>query len=691
MKTTKRFQTWMTAIAITIFSVADAHAAVGTQFDAPITYVYHENTYTVNAKFEVISEVNKTCMPIGTTMKSCIDTSALSELDDIIVSFWASDMIVPEKVEGYTVTKIGDYAFYAIKHKISLPETVEEIGERAFEYCYLKEFHFPQNLKIIGNWAFSHNSFEHLDNLPSSIEQIGSGAFHNNDMLVSFTLPKNVSKFDPVYAFSSCPNLESIKVEEGNTTYDSRSSCNAIIETATNKLMVGCKNTVIPSDIQIIGEYAFYELSELKAVNIPASCTEIERYAFSKTGIQKIVIPENTETSAGHQFASCKELETAIIKCDTLWGYVFDECSNLKTVYFLKNKKILSTNPGFEDNKVFSGIHREAKLYVANLADYTSDNHWEWWFQNIYPIKYIDRVDITDYEWPMDFMPISHTASSATEGVEVEKVQYEMFRKILYTEEGELAYGGDNVGIAFICHTLEGYWFANSVTAYLDGKQRDYTIKGIDDEEKKFVWEYRIPYPDGFSWVKSVDEKLPAPVIGQEPAWEVIQSESAKNRNDRMEAKEQFERTEKHYTVSGVRWFEADPTSIENSTPPREMQKGDKFKNAIYSALVTLNPDEGYKFSEYTKAKQGEFILNVKEMSEGIFNIDAAAIAFVYDLRESGIPGDVNADGHVDISDIVAIINQIASTATNANADVNGDNKVDISDIVAVINIIASK
>lgn len=56
----------------------------------------------------------------------------------------------------------------------------------------------------------------------------------------------------------------------------------------------------------------------------------------------------------------------------------------------------------------------------------------------------------------------------------------------------------------------------------------------------------------------------------------------------------------------------------------------------------------------------------------------------------SRVKGDVNGDGKVDISDIVALINQIAGTASYPNADVNGDGKVDISDIVAVINIIAS-
>mgnify|MGYP002620111976 CR=1 FL=1 len=677
----------MAAIAITLISAAEASAAVGTQFEAPIEYVYQGNTYTVNAKFEVISEVEKTCMPIGNSSEPCVNKQGMSEYDQRVVDLWASDMIVPEKVKGYTVTKIGEYAFYDIKHKITLPETVEEIGRRAFEYCYLKEFHFPKNLKIIRAGAFQHNSFKRLDTLPESIEKIEEGAFSNNKELLSFTLPKNVREFVSNYAFNNCPNLESIKVADGNTTYDSRNNCNAIVETATNKLMVGCKNTVIPSDIQIIGEYAFYRLSALTAVKIPASCTIIERYAFAGTGIKEIVIPEKTDVCAGNQFNACKDLEKAIIKCDTLWGSVFTGCSNLKTVYFLKNKKILSTNPGFQDDKVFAGIHPEAKLYVANLADYTQDNHWEWWFQDIYQIKFIDRLDITDYEWPMDFMPISHSANSATEGVEVEQVQYEMFRKIVYTGEDELASGGDNLGIGFTCSTHEGYWFANGVQAWLDGKQHEYKITSTAENQLRFVWTYKVPYPEGFYWIKSVNEKLPEPVVGEEPAWEVIQQTSTKSRDGRQEAKDMFDR-EKHYTVSGVRWFEVSETD----KMLKEMQKGDKFKNAMYAAVVMLTPDEGYRFSEYTSSAQGMYMLNVKEYTEGIIDIDSAGIGFDYDLGESDLPGDVNGDGNVDISDIVAIINTIAGDNTyRDSANVNNDTNVDISDIVAVINIIASK
>lgn len=60
-------------------------------------------------------------------------------------------------------------------------------------------------------------------------------------------------------------------------------------------------------------------------------------------------------------------------------------------------------------------------------------------------------------------------------------------------------------------------------------------------------------------------------------------------------------------------------------------------------------------------------------------------------FEEAAISGDVNEDGNVDISDIVAVINQIAGTATFNYADVNNDDKVDISDIVAIINIIAQQ
>ena len=52
--------------------------------------------------------------------------------------------------------------------------------------------------------------------------------------------------------------------------------------------------------------------------------------------------------------------------------------------------------------------------------------------------------------------------------------------------------------------------------------------------------------------------------------------------------------------------------------------------------------------------------------------------------------GDVNRDGDVNISDVVAVINTMAGDTTFAEtANVNGDESTDISDVVMIINIMA--
>ena len=74
--------------------------------------------------------------------------------------------------------------------------------------------------------------------------------------------------------------MESITVENGNANYDSRENCNALIETETNTLIAGCKNTVIPNSITSIGNYAFEGCTGLTAIDIPNSVTSIGYGAF---------------------------------------------------------------------------------------------------------------------------------------------------------------------------------------------------------------------------------------------------------------------------------------------------------------------------------------------------------------------------------------------------------------------------
>lgn len=81
--------------------------------------------------------------------------------------------------------------------------------------------------------------------IPNSVECINNYAFEGCTKLKSITIPNSVTTIGS-QVFRSCDNLASIIVQNDNPIFDSRDNCNAIIETATNTLIAGCKNTIIP-------------------------------------------------------------------------------------------------------------------------------------------------------------------------------------------------------------------------------------------------------------------------------------------------------------------------------------------------------------------------------------------------------------------------------------------------------------
>ncbi|MBQ8522901.1 MAG: leucine-rich repeat domain-containing protein [Clostridia bacterium] len=217
------------------------------------------------------------------------------------------------------VTIIGDEAFYGNSGKygvsriltISLPSTITTIGNNAFEYCYrLTSITLSRSLTTIGDEVFySCNDLTSIT-LPSSLTTIGNNAFNYCSSLTSITIPSSLTTIGE-YAFSYCTSLTSIVVEKGNSVYDSRNNCNALIETATNTLIQGCNNTIIPNDIEIIGNNAFYRCTSLTSVDLSkcTNLTTIGTSAFSAcTSLTSITLPSSLTTIGAYAFANCRSL-----------------------------------------------------------------------------------------------------------------------------------------------------------------------------------------------------------------------------------------------------------------------------------------------------------------------------------------------------------------------------------------------
>ena len=224
--------------------------------------IEHEECTKCHEKFDIkeIKKLKHICNDEGicTICGNKVATSGLIyKLNEDKKSYYVSeyigidiDIIIPAKYDGLYVTSIGDSAFSNF------------IGLTSIE-------------------------------IPNSVTSIRYFAFSGCTGLTSLEIPASVINIEDS-AFSGCQNLTSIIVDKKNQKYDSRNDCNAIIDTQTNALIMGCKNTIIPEDIKSIGVDAFYRCTGLTSIKIPDSVKTIGTRAFNGcTGLTSIEIPSS--------------------------------------------------------------------------------------------------------------------------------------------------------------------------------------------------------------------------------------------------------------------------------------------------------------------------------------------------------------------------------------------------------------
>ena len=200
------------------------------------------------------------------------------------------------------------------------------------QYIYSGEAFTP--VTDIG-WAFCRNPYiTSIPEIPSTVTNIGCLAFSGCTGIKSITIPAHIVGIDS-QAFDGCTGITSINVENGNTVYDSRDNCNAVIETSTNKMKLACKTTTIPTSVTSIENYTFYGCKGLTSINIPTSVTSIGKGAFQYcTGLTSINIPTSVTSIGENAFRDCTGL-TSInipIKVTDMGGSVFNGWKSSQTI-----------------------------------------------------------------------------------------------------------------------------------------------------------------------------------------------------------------------------------------------------------------------------------------------------------------------------------------------------------------------
>ena len=335
-----------------------------------------------------------------------IDFSAFYDCSDI------TSVVFPN-----TLTFIGQRAFldcHGLTGEIVIPDSVTIIGANAFFYCNnITSVVFGNNLSEIRSYSFAQcYSLEHISNFPESLTKLDDGAFDRcGNLCDSVVIPPLVTTIGEHAfagcnipsvvisegvttiergAFSSCPigalhvpstlvsispennaygegafhncsRLQSITVDEANPIYDSRGNCNALIETATNTLLKGCKNTVTPDDIAIIGHNAFLSINELNTITIPNSVERLETSAFAGcNSLTTITLPSNI-SYIGVGALNCCGLTSIVSKSPTpptaynsLWEYGYDNS--------------------------FMGVNRDIPIYIpiGTIDAYSNAPGWDY-------------------------------------------------------------------------------------------------------------------------------------------------------------------------------------------------------------------------------------------------------------------------------------------------------------------------
>ena len=274
----------------------------------------------------------------------------------------ATSLIIPSKLDRYTVVAIGNEAFKgnSLLRAVSFPDTVTAIGDLAFFGCNsLSSITLNDGLTTIGTRAFASCTSLWAIDIPDTVTKISAGAFakcsalsdvklssrlvqmdahafFDCDKLTFITIPKTLAKSGTAYipeyaydyqfgAFYNCDGLKDVTIENGTTVVASGLFANC----------PGIEAITIPDSVTSIGEYAFGNCAHLTDVKLSDSLTKLGKQSFAKcSALEKIAIPDSVEIISAGAFAKCSalsdvKLSRRLVQMD---AHAFFDCDSLTSI-----------------------------------------------------------------------------------------------------------------------------------------------------------------------------------------------------------------------------------------------------------------------------------------------------------------------------------------------------------------------
>ena len=285
-------------------------------------------------------------------------------------------IVIPDTIEGYPVTKIGESAFtlcmkiteivlpdglksigasafsYVPFESLHIPNTVTQIDKAAFWRCEeLKEIVIPESVTVLSDEMFYECIKLEKVTLPESLIEIGGRAFERCDELEIVNIPVGLQKLGS-NAFAECPSLTmSVVIPEGVTEIEGGVFyCTGIKEVVLHDgitkigggAFYGCdiKEIYISDSVTSIGSGAFYGCRYLTSIYIPDGITSVEGNTFLWChSLETVRLPEGLESIEQHAFGGCSSLREINFpeSLTTIGREAFMSCSSLPELVISKN------------------------------------------------------------------------------------------------------------------------------------------------------------------------------------------------------------------------------------------------------------------------------------------------------------------------------------------------------------------